>query len=83
LNGIDAPEIKGKTQEEKAAAQVSKHALESILLHKYVRLENKGTEKYGRILADVYLGTLHVNHWLIENHYAVPYDGGTKVEYSG
>ena len=35
-------------------------------------------EKYGRLLADVYLDELHLNQWLIENKYAVAYDGGTK-----
>jgi endonuclease YncB( thermonuclease family) len=37
------------------------------------------TEKYGRVLADVYMGDLCVNDWLIKEHYAVKYDGGTKV----
>jgi endonuclease YncB( thermonuclease family) len=37
------------------------------------------TEKYGRILADVYLDDLCVNDWLIKEHYAVKYDGGTKI----
>jgi hypothetical protein len=36
------------------------------------------TEKYGRLLADVYLEDLHLNAWMLEHNYAVPYDGGTK-----
>jgi endonuclease YncB( thermonuclease family) len=36
------------------------------------------TEKYGRILADVYVGDLHLNKHLIEKRLAVKYDGGTK-----
>ena len=35
-------------------------------------------EKYGRILADVYLGDLHINQWMLDNKHAIPYDGGTK-----
>jgi endonuclease YncB( thermonuclease family) len=35
-------------------------------------------EKYGRILADVYIGDIHLNDLLLKEHYAVPYDGTTK-----
>ena len=78
LNGIDTPEIKGKTDDEKIAAKQAKDALSNLILNKYVTLKNIQTEKYGRILADVYIGELHVNMWLITEKYAVKYDGGTK-----
>ena len=61
LNGIDTPEIKGKTDDEKIAAKQVKDALSKLILHKYVTLKNIQTEKYGRILADVYIGELHIN----------------------
>ena len=78
LNGIDTPEIKGHSEEEKKAAKVSRAALNEKLLHRVVTLKNVQTEKYGRILADVYLDELHINQWMIDNKYAVKYDGGTK-----
>jgi endonuclease YncB( thermonuclease family) len=78
LNGIDAPEIKGKTEDEKLAAKQTRNALAGLILNKYVTLKNIQSEKYGRILADVYFGDLHLNEWLIKNKYAVKYDGGTK-----
>jgi len=78
LNGIDAPEIKGKNADEKFSAQLAKHALEDFILHKTVTLKNISTEKYGRILADVYLDDLNLNNWMLDHNYAVPYDGGTK-----
>jgi endonuclease YncB( thermonuclease family) len=78
LNGIDTPEIKGKTDDEKIAAKQVKDALSNLILNKYVILKNIQTEKYGRILADVYIGELHINIWLITKKYAVKYDGGTK-----
>ena len=86
LNGIDSPEIKGKTDEEKAAAQKSRQELESLILNKTVILKNKSQEKYGRILADVYLVInvgehLNVNSWLLDHGYAVPYNGGKKQEF--
>ena len=78
LNGIDTPEIKGKTADEKQAAREARDALSTMILNKVVRLDNIQSEKYGRILADVYLEDLHINKWLIDNRYAVAYDGGTK-----
>jgi endonuclease YncB( thermonuclease family) len=79
LNGIDTPEIKGKNEDEKAAAKDARDALSNLILHKEIILKNVGTEKYGRILADVYLDDLYINDWLIKEHYAVKYDGGTKI----
>ena len=79
LNGLDAPEIKSKNNEEKIAAINVREILSELILHKYVRLENIQTEKYGRILADVYIENLHINKYLLDNKYAVPYDGGKKI----
>lgn len=80
LNGIDTPEIKGKgvSDEEKEAAKVARDFVSNLVLNKFVRLENIQTEKYGRILADVFLGDLHLNELLVNQRYAVRYDGGTK-----
>ena len=79
--GVDAPEIKGKTEEEKQSAYYARDALKNLLLHKIVELKNVSIEKYGRLLADVYLDDLHVNQWLLDNHWVVPYDGGTKIKF--
>lgn len=79
LNGIDCPEIKGKNETEKECAQIAKNEMSNLILNKIVSLKNVETEKYGRILADVYLGDLHLNKYMIEKRLAVEYDGGTKV----
>lgn len=78
LNGIDAPEMKCKTNVEKLHAVKSRDALSSIILHKKVKLTNIKKEKYGRILADVYIDNIHINKWMLDNKYAVQYNGGTK-----
>ena len=78
LNGIDTPEIKGKSEDEISVAKEARDALSALILHKNIVLKNVATEKYGRILADVYLDELHINKWLIEQRFAVKYDGGTK-----
>jgi len=82
LNGIDTPEMKGKgvSDEEKVAAMLARDFVSGMVLHKYVRLENIESEKYGRILADVYFGDIHLNDLLVKERYAVKYDGGTKMK---
>jgi endonuclease YncB( thermonuclease family) len=79
INGIDSPEIKGKTNNEKELAKQSRDAISNLILGKIVTLKNITTEKYGRILADVYIGNVCVNDWMLTNKYAVKYDGGTKL----
>ena len=81
LAGIDCAEIKGKTEKERELAQAAKNALQKLTLNKVVSLKNLKNEKYGRVLADVYLGDLHVNQWLLDNKYAVQYSGGTKTNW--
>ena len=79
LNEIDCPEIKSKDKNEKQCAQIAKQEMSDLVLNKIVTLKNVDTEKYGRILADVYIGDLHVNKHMIEKRLAVTYDGGTKI----
>lgn len=79
LNGIDCPEIKGKDENEKKCAQIAKQEMIDIVLNKRITLKNMNTEKYGRILADVYMDNLHVNKYMLEKRLAVVYDGGTKI----
>ena len=81
LAGIDTAEIKGKTDRERELAQEAKRALQKLILNKVIALKNLKNEKYGRVLADVYLGDLHVNQWLLDNKYAVQYSGGTKTNW--
>jgi endonuclease YncB( thermonuclease family) len=82
LNGIDTPEMKGKgvLEEEKQAAKMAQKFVSNLIFNKFVRLENIQTEKYGRILADVYIDDINVNELLIRERYAVKYDGGTKIK---
>lgn len=86
LSGIDSPELKSKLKEEKEAAMISQKALEKLLLYKTVYLKEVGLEKYGRILSNIYVDNgdkelLFVNKWLLDNKYAIPYDGKTKAKF--
>ena len=78
LNGIDTPEIKGKNTDEKEIAKKARDELSTLILNKTVTLKNVQSEKYGRILAEVYLEDVCINEWMIEKKFAVKYDGGTK-----
>jgi len=78
LNGIDTPEIRGKTQEEKELAIQVRDALTEKIYGKMVELRNVGNEKYGRVLAEIYLDGENINQWLVDENFAVAYDGGKK-----
>jgi hypothetical protein len=82
LNGIDTPEMKGKgiSDEEKEAAKQTREFVHKLVFNKFIKLENIQSEKYGRILADVYVDDIHLNELLIKERYAVKYDGGTKIK---
>lgn len=79
LTGIDTPELKSHNEDEKNAAINARDALSKLILHKKVVLKNVSTEKYGRVLAIVYLDDININEWLLKERYALPYDGGTKL----
>jgi micrococcal nuclease len=82
LNGLDAPEMKSGSKEEHDAAVLARDFVANLILNKYVTLDNIRSEKYGRILADVYIDEMCVNDMLIRERYAVKYDGKTKIKLS-
>lgn len=79
LAGIDSPEIKGQSLTEKNLAIKSRDALHKLIYGKVVELRNHSKEKYGRLLADIYLNGIHVNQWMLNKNLAVVYDGGKKI----
>jgi micrococcal nuclease len=81
LNGIDTPEMKGKSPEEKQRAKLAQQFLSSQILGKVVTLSNIAKEKYGRLLAEVHCEGVHINQLMIDNNHAVAYFGGTKQEF--
>lgn len=84
LAGIDTPEMRSHNPHEKQLAIDAQQVLSDLLLSKMVRLGKVQNEKYGRLLADVYVmgneseQEIHVNQWMLDQNYAVPYNGGTK-----
>jgi micrococcal nuclease len=78
LNGIDCPEMKSQNKEEKEIAQIAKSEMEKLVLGKSIDLKNVTTEKYGRILADVYVNGENINKHMINKKLAIEYGGKTK-----
>jgi micrococcal nuclease len=86
LAGIDTPESRTKDLKEKALGLESKDYLKKRLeqaTNIVIRTEKvNSSEKYGRILAWLYLDgeTKSVNHEMIEKGYAWGYLGDTKIK---
>jgi len=82
LLGIDAPPPRSRDLEEKAAGLLSADVLSKVLpvdLDIIVTidiLQPRG--KYGRIVGTVYKNGDNINHYMIDNNYAVSYNGGAK-----
>lgn len=79
VNGVDTPEIKGKTEcEKKRAKEVKAFVQAKLELAKRIDLINLDRGKYFRIVADVIIDGENLSEILIKEKYAYPYDGGTK-----
>lgn len=82
LSGIDTPESRTRNLEEKKFGLESKQWLvyklkdaECIL----IKTEKpNSTEKFGRVLGRLYVNGVCLNDLIIEEGYALPYDGDTK-----
>ncbi len=76
VNGVDAPEIKGKCQAEREAAiRARDFVRREISEAKVVEFANIKREKYGRILADVTIDGRGLAGLLISHGLARPYAG--------
>lgn len=82
LAHIDTPELKSKNVNEIKKANESKKVVEDMILNKIVYLELEGEDKYGRILANIYINNINLNQYLIKNKYAYKYEGGKKIKFS-
>lgn len=78
--GIDTPEKRTKDEDEKYVANIAQKFVADKILNKFVTLKNTSLDKYGRLLADVYIGesNISISEELVKNRLAVKYDGGTK-----
>jgi micrococcal nuclease len=84
MAGVDTPESRTANAEEKIRGLLSKKKLtEKLSSSKWCKIRtlksDNNDDKFGRILGEFILddGT-NVNQWLIENNYAVTYQGENK-----
>ena len=80
LIGIDTPEVRTSHKLEKKYGYIVRDHLRNKILNKVVQLKCGDLDKYGRLLVTIFCenNTCDVNNWLINNKYALPYDGGRK-----
>ena len=84
MNGYDSPEMKPpladpNRDEIKEQAKKAKQALIDKINDRPVLMKITNFDKYGRLLADLYIDDEHINKWMIDNGYGYPYDGGKKL----
>lgn len=76
--GYDTPEIRTKNEEEKKYALEAKKALEDKILDKLITIDCGDFDKYGRLLATVYIDGTNINEYMVNEKYGYPYTGKTK-----
>jgi micrococcal nuclease len=84
LAGVDAPEIRTRVAGEKEAAYAARDRVRELILDKWVTLQSiQKPDKYGRLLVKIWTDEgVCVNDLLIEEGYAIAYDGGTKTSWA-
>ncbi|MBY0475389.1 MAG: thermonuclease family protein [Nitrosomonas sp.] len=79
INGIDAPELRGKCDQEKSGAIDSRAYLAQLLLNSQeIELRNVARDKYFRINAEVFADGINVGADMISKGLARPYSGGKR-----
>ena len=82
LNRIDCPEIRTLNVDEKKCGLRVRDLLSEKIMNKIVNIEILKTDKYGRYLAEVSYKKQNISDWLLNNNYAVKYNGGKKEEFT-
>lgn len=86
MMGYDSPELKTKNTTEKKCGLIAKNTLNKLLEDRIVKLVCLEHDKYGRILANVFVkladgSDLNVNKYMMDNHFGYSYLGGTKTTF--
>jgi endonuclease YncB( thermonuclease family) len=74
--GIDAPETsKGKLTPGQAFGRKAEKYLARLVLNKVVDIKGYGSDRYGRILAEIYIDDRNINLEMVKSGYAEIYSG--------
>jgi endonuclease YncB( thermonuclease family) len=84
LSGIDTPEIRTRNTDEKQLAYHVRDCLREKILNKIVTVTCGNFDKYGRLLTTINCieDNCDINKWLLEQNYAVEYNGKKKQDWS-
>ena len=80
LSGIDTPETRTRNLIEKAKGFEAKNRLVEILDKSggdFVII-SEGRDKYGRCLGEIFVENISINQLLLDEGFAIPYNGGKK-----
>ena len=76
LVGIDAPETsKKKRQQGQPFGRKAEKYLAGLVLNKVVDIKGYGSDRYGRILAEIYIDDRNINLEMVKTGYAEVYSG--------
>lgn len=79
--GINTPELHSTDEAEKARAQAAKDRLVALLPQVFViKTKKDKREKFGRMLAEVFVGEQSINTQMVTEGFAKNYDGGSRDE---
>lgn len=82
IAGIDTPEMRGRCDYEKQRAREAKQFTVAALRNaRQIRLQNLQRDKYFRLLSDVYVDGENLGALLMQQGFAVPYAGKTKIDW--
>jgi len=81
LSGIDAPELHSKNIHERELCIKGTDYLKNLILNKIIKIKTHKTDKYGRMLADIFISDKCINQDLIYNGYCRMYNGGAKEDW--
>lgn len=76
---IDTPELRTKDAHEKQMGVDARDKLKTLIENKIVDVHCFEFDKYGRLLVEIITEDgIKIHEWLLQNHLAQPYEGGTK-----
>jgi len=80
IRGIDTPELRSKSEEEKQMASVARSRLEEATMKKVVTLISPGLDKYGRFLCDLSTEDItSISQYMLQaKDICHEYDGGKR-----
>ena len=86
LSGIDTPELRTKSSQEKTLAIQAREYVKNYVLDKIVTVKCGKFDKYGRLLVEIYVfeqdTECSLNQLLIDRGIAKEYNGGKKDEFN-